>query len=70
MSSGYRLAFERPIYDLEARIAEADAAARDNPAARDELRQLRRELVELTRRIFSQLTPGRRSRSLAIPIDR
>jgi acetyl-CoA carboxylase carboxyl transferase subunit alpha len=56
MSSGYRLAFERPIYDLEGRIAEADAAARDNPAAREDLRRLRRELVETTKKIFSQLT--------------
>lgn len=57
MSSGHRLAFERPIYDLEARIADVDAAARDNPAARDELRRLRRELVELTKGIFSRLSP-------------
>jgi acetyl-CoA carboxylase carboxyl transferase subunit alpha len=56
MSAGHRLAFERPIYDLEARIADVDAAARDNPAAREDLRRLRRELVELTRKIFSQLS--------------
>jgi acetyl-CoA carboxylase carboxyl transferase subunit alpha len=55
-SAGHRLAFERPIYDLEARIADL-AAARDDPAALEELRRLRRELVETTRKIFSQLTP-------------
>jgi acetyl-CoA carboxylase carboxyl transferase subunit alpha len=53
----HRLAFERPIYDLEARIADVGAASRDNPAARDELRRLRRELVEVTRGIFANLTP-------------
>jgi acetyl-CoA carboxylase carboxyl transferase subunit alpha len=53
----HRLAFERPIYDLEARIADVEAAAGENPAARDELRRLRRELVEVTRRIFANLTP-------------
>ncbi len=55
-SAGHRLAFERPIYDLEARIADLDAA-RDDPAALEELRRLKRELVETTRKIFSQLTP-------------
>ena len=55
--ASHRLAFERPIYELEARIADVAVAARDNPAARDELRRLRRELVELTRRIFGELTP-------------
>ncbi len=34
-----------------------EIAARDNPAARDDLRRMRRELVELTRGIFSRLTP-------------
>jgi acetyl-CoA carboxylase carboxyl transferase subunit alpha len=53
----HRLAFERPIYELEARIADVETAARDNPAARDELRKLRRELVELTKRIFENLSP-------------
>ncbi|HEV2973309.1 MAG TPA: acetyl-CoA carboxylase carboxyltransferase subunit alpha [Pirellulales bacterium] len=57
MSSGHRLAFERPIYDLESRIADLDAAAREDPVAREELRRLRRELVELTRKVFSHLTP-------------
>jgi acetyl-CoA carboxylase carboxyl transferase subunit alpha len=55
-TAGHRLAFERPIYDLESRIADLDAA-RDDPVALDELRRLRRELVETTRKIFSQLTP-------------
>jgi len=57
MSTGnHRLAFERPIYDLESRIADAEAAARDNPAVRDEPRKLRRELVELTKKIFGNLS--------------
>ena len=56
-TANHRLAFERPIYDLEARIADVEVSARDNPAARDELRRMRRELVELTRGIFNGLTP-------------
>ncbi len=58
MATGnHRLAFERPIYDLESRIADLEPAAREDVAARDELRRLRRELVELTRGIFANLTP-------------
>ncbi len=56
-TSLHRLGFERPIYELEGRIADLDATGTENPAVRDELRRLRRELVELTKRIFSQLSP-------------
>lgn len=56
-TSNHRLSFERPIYELESRIADTEAAAQENPAARDELRKLRRELVELTKKIFSNLSP-------------
>jgi acetyl-CoA carboxylase carboxyl transferase subunit alpha len=53
----HRLGFERPIYELEGRIADLEAGVAENPAAREELRKLRRELVETTKRIFSQLSP-------------
>jgi acetyl-CoA carboxylase carboxyl transferase subunit alpha len=52
-----RLAFERPIADLEARIAQLEATAGDSPEAQDELRRLRRERVELIKRIYSELEP-------------
>jgi acetyl-CoA carboxylase carboxyl transferase subunit alpha len=52
-----RLAFERPIYELQARLAQAEAAAGGESADRDEVRKLRRELNDLTRKIYSQLDP-------------
>lgn len=52
-----RLAFERPISELEARLAQAEAAAGPESADREEVRKLRRELNDLTRKIYSQLDP-------------
>ena len=57
-----QLAFEQPIYELEARLAKlesnaGDPAAADGAAARDEVRHLRRELTDLKRKIYSQLEP-------------
>lgn len=53
----YRLSFERPIYELEARIAKLDSIAQQNPEARNEIRQLRRELVDLKKKIYGNLKP-------------
>jgi acetyl-CoA carboxylase carboxyl transferase subunit alpha len=64
-SSEYRLSFEAPIYDLEARLAEmealytnakdrSDAASAD---AAEQLRRMRKELVNLKRTVFSSLDP-------------
>src|SRR5262252_9226223 len=53
----HRLGFERPIYELEGRIADLESEGGENPTVREELRKLRRELVETTKRIFSQLSP-------------
>jgi acetyl-CoA carboxylase carboxyl transferase subunit alpha len=55
--SNHRLSFERPLYELEARIEKLDAVALQNSDARNEVRQLRRELTELRKRIYSQLKP-------------
>ncbi len=52
-----RLTFERPILLLEARIAAAEATPSDDPAQRDAMRQLRRELADLKRKVYSSLTP-------------
>lgn len=52
-----RLAFERPIVELEAKVAALEAQAEKSAETLDELRRLRRELAETTRRIYSQLTP-------------
>ena len=53
----HRLAFERPIYELEARLAKLESSAPERAEARDEVRRLRRELVDLTRKVYSQLEP-------------
>ena len=51
------MAFERPIYDLEARLAKLDGTAGDSVAAREEIRRLRRELNALKKKIYSHLEP-------------
>jgi acetyl-CoA carboxylase carboxyl transferase subunit alpha len=53
----FQLPFERPIFELEARITKLDAAAADNQEAREEIRKLKRDLAELTRKIYGQLEP-------------
>jgi acetyl-CoA carboxylase carboxyl transferase subunit alpha len=64
-SSEYRLAFEAPIYDLEARLAEMEALYAESKSRPDAastqtaegLRRLRRELVNLKRTVFANLDP-------------
>jgi acetyl-CoA carboxylase carboxyl transferase subunit alpha len=56
-ASDHRLAFERPIYELEDRLAKLESIKDDNPEARNEIRQLRRELIELKKKVFGQLKP-------------
>ncbi len=53
----HRLSFERPIYELEARIQELETLSSSQPEARNEVRRLRRELVGLKKQIFSHLKP-------------
>jgi acetyl-CoA carboxylase carboxyl transferase subunit alpha len=55
--SDYRLPFERPIYELEARLEKLEGKGEPSPAVRDEIRLLRRDLVETTKRIFGNLKP-------------
>jgi acetyl-CoA carboxylase carboxyl transferase subunit alpha len=55
--SEHRLSFERPIYELEARLEKLNAKSDPSPAVRDEIRLHRRELVELTKRIYGNLKP-------------
>ncbi len=53
----HRLSFEKPIYELEERIA-AFATERDkSPERQEELRQLKRQLTELKRKVFANLDP-------------
>ena len=53
----HRLSFERPIYELEARLAKLDTKTEQTPEVRNEVRRLRRELAELTKKIYSHLKP-------------
>src|SRR5690348_8773310 len=50
-----RLAFERPIYELEAGLAEAESRDDGSQQAAEEIRRLRRELAETKKRVYSQL---------------
>ena len=57
MAAGlHRLPLEKPIYELEDRIATLEAAPLGGQQ-QEELRRLRRELVEVQRQIFGNLDP-------------
>ncbi len=53
----HRLAFERPIYDLEARLQALEAVDDADPAARDDIRRVKRELSDTKKRVYSNLAP-------------
>jgi acetyl-CoA carboxylase carboxyl transferase subunit alpha len=55
--SEHRLSFERPIYELEARLEKLEAKGDTTPAVRDDIRLLRRELGEKTKWIYANLKP-------------
>ena len=58
-----RLAFEIPIYEMEARLSQLETqyaknrAAGDSPKVAEQIRRLRRELATLKREIYSHLEP-------------
>jgi acetyl-CoA carboxylase carboxyl transferase subunit alpha len=54
------LEFERPLLDLENRIAEL-RASEDPQAARDEIARLEERLARLQQRVYSSLTPWQRT---------
>ena len=56
-ASDHRLSFERPIYELEERLAKLGDLSNQNPEVRNEIRHLRRELIDLKKQIFSALKP-------------
>jgi acetyl-CoA carboxylase carboxyl transferase subunit alpha len=58
--SNFRLAFERPIYELETRLAQLEALPEKTAESREEIRRLRRELTEEKRKIYSRLEPWQR----------
>src|SRR5438105_12026238 len=57
MPSRIRLPFEKEIYELDDRLAQLEGAGNDPPADAEEVRRLRRELIDLKRRMYNNLTP-------------
>ncbi len=58
MANGeHRLPFERPIYELEARLEKLERISQDNTQAREDVRRVRRELADLKKLIYSNLKP-------------
>lgn len=56
-SATHQLEFERPLLELEEKIAEMEAKDDGTQASREQRRSLRRELTELRKKIYSELTP-------------
>jgi len=52
-----RLSFERPIYELEARLEKLGKLTDRNPEARNEIRRLRRKLTAVKKDIYGNLKP-------------
>lgn len=57
MPAGTRLSFERPIYDLEDRVAVLESSPQKTPESIEEARKLRREAAELKKKVFAGLEP-------------
>jgi acetyl-CoA carboxylase carboxyl transferase subunit alpha len=51
------LDFERPIFELGKQLRALEKSSGDRPDAQEEIRRLRRELVDTTKRIYGSLTP-------------
>ncbi|HUY36449.1 MAG TPA: acetyl-CoA carboxylase carboxyltransferase subunit alpha [Pirellulales bacterium] len=59
-ATNHRLVFERPIIELENRLAELEASGDFSAQASEGIRRLRRELAETKKRVYSQLEPWER----------
>jgi acetyl-CoA carboxylase carboxyl transferase subunit alpha len=57
-ASEHRLSFEKPIYELEARLQKLGEIREQNPEIRNEMRNVRRELADLKKKIYSELKPS------------
>ena len=57
MAADVRLAFEQPIYELEGRLAALESQSDKSAEAHEETRRLRRELIDLKKKVYSQLEP-------------
>ncbi|HEX4414835.1 MAG TPA: acetyl-CoA carboxylase carboxyltransferase subunit alpha [Lacipirellulaceae bacterium] len=56
-ATAYRLQFEQPIYKLQEQIAQLESLPAKSPNDLDQIRALKRELADTTRRVYSQLDP-------------
>jgi len=56
-TANHRLAFEKPIYELETKLRELEAAGGQAGENQDEVRRVRRELAELKKKVYSNLQP-------------
>jgi len=56
-SANHRLAFERPIYELEARLQNLEAQDDKSLAVQEDIRRLRRELADTKKKIYGNLAP-------------
>jgi acetyl-CoA carboxylase carboxyl transferase subunit alpha len=57
MAVSKRLPFEQEIYQLEDALAALEAKAGEQVGANEEVRRMRREIINLKRKIYSNLTP-------------
>lgn len=57
MPPAYRLPFERPIYELEGKLAELESVTEPDLETRDAVRRTRIEVARLKREIFEKLDP-------------
>ena len=51
------LAFEQPIFEIETRLHQLERSADGRPETENDIRRLRRELAETTKKIYGQLDP-------------
>src|SRR5213594_4017373 len=57
MDVSSRLPFEQDIYAMEEALARLESKAGEQVGGNEEVRRMRRELVSLKRKIYSNLTP-------------
>jgi len=55
--NSYRLPFEGPIVEIEARIEQLEKLPEKSVEAVEEIRRLKRELTDVIRKVYSELTP-------------
>ena len=56
----HRLAFEEPIYELEAQVNQLEALPEKSIETHEEIRRLRRDVADLKKKVFSTLEPWER----------